>query len=388
MPIIVGRQSLNSAAAPNPRRSNMRIPETTPVIVGVGEFVDRPQSPAAGLEPVALIENAVRSACADSGGDLLSRIESIELVGLITWRYENPVGLLCQRLGIAPAHQINTSMGGETPIRLVHDAAIRIAKGELSVAAIVGGEAMNSMNRARKERAKLDWTPLASKEDAVRFDADFIEISPLSKTLGITDPLQMYPLYEIAAEFAWGETPAQGRAASANLWAQFARVAADNPSAWIRTAPNADVIGTTNTDNRLIAWPYSKLMVANPSVNQGSAIIVTSLAAARAAGVPEDRLIYVWGGAAAAEPANYLRRDRYDRSSAQAAALQGAVELAGGDAKQFSKMELYSCFPIVPKLALRELGLDSAAHTPTVTGGLTFFGGPLNNYMSHATCAM
>lgn len=366
----------------------MQSPETTPVIVGVGEYTERPESPLAALEPVALMEKALRSASEDSGADLLGQIQSIELVGLITWRYENPVALLCNRLGIRPEHQVNASMGGETPIRLIHDAAVRIAKGELQVAAIVGGEAMHAMKRARKERVALNWTPLASKENAVRFASDTIEVSPISKQLGITDPAQMYPLYEIAAEAAWGQTPAQGRTESAALWAQYAEVAQHNPYAWIRSAPSAEAIETPSLDNRMISWPYPKLMVANPSVNQAAAIIVTSLAAARAAGVPADRIVHIWGGGAAAEPDNYLQRDTYDHSTAQAAALAKAVALAGGNASRFKYLELYSCFPIVPKMALRNLGLESTAQSPTVAGGLTFFGGPLNNYMSHAVCAM
>jgi len=39
-------------------------------------------------------------------------------------------------------------------------------------------------------------------------------------------------------------------------------------------------------------------------------------------------------------------------------------------------------------MALRTLGLPEDGPAPTVAGGLTFFGGPLNNYMTHAVCSM
>lgn len=129
-------------------------------------------------------------------------------------------------------------------------------------------------------------------------------------------------------------------------------------------------------------------MVANPNVNQGAALIVMSEAAARAAGVPEDRMVHLWGGAAAREAEDFLRRDRFDRSTAQDAVLRRAVEIAGGDARAIEFLELYSCFPVVPKMALRSLGLEAGDTAPTVAGGLSFFGGPLNNYMTHALCAM
>src|SRR4029077_4303770 len=138
---------------------------------------------------------------------------------------------------------------------------------------------------------------------------------------------------------------------------------------------------------RLIAWPYTKLMVANPTVNMGGAVLMTSLAKARALGLREDRLVHVRGGASAEEPRDYLERDQFVESHAQNAVLEGAMALADGDGGAFDAIELYSCFPCVPKMARRTLKLGANVQ-PTVTGGLTFFGAPLNTYMTHAACAM
>lgn len=366
----------------------MQSAETIPVIIGIGEYVDRPARTQDALEPVDLMVQALRNADSDGGGGLLARLDSIELIGLISWRYVDPVGLLCERLGIAPARRVNASMGGETTIRLIHEAAVRIAKGEITTAAIVGGEAMNARNKAKKARESLPWTPLASPADAVQFPMSHYAMSKVAKKLRVMDPAQVYPFYEMATQAAWDQSPDQAQALSADLWAGYAAVAAQNPSAWISDAPDATRIADVTAGNRIINWPYTKSMVANPSVNMGAAVIVTSLATARANGVPEDRIVHIWGGAKAEEPEDYLLRDRYDHSSAQTAALNGALDLVGGDVSRFGPMELYSCFPVVPKMALRTLGLEQGAKVPTVTGGLSFFGGPLNNYMTHAVCAM
>jgi acetyl-CoA C-acetyltransferase len=128
-------------------------------------------------------------------------------------------------------------------------------------------------------------------------------------------------------------------------------------------------------------------MVANPTVNMGAAVLLTSLAKARAAGISEDRLVHVWGGASAKEPRDYLIRDQFFESHPQNAVLGAILDLIGGDGKAFDAIELYSCFPCVPKMARRTLGLGPDVQ-PTVTGGLTFFGAPLNTYMTHAACAM
>ena len=379
----------------------MRDASQTPVIIGVGEYTDRPEAVAQALEPLALMARALQAAEADAGCKLLSRLESLELIGLISWRYEDPVSLLCQRLDITPARQVNASMGGETPIRLVHEAALRIARGELKFAAIVGGEAMHAAAKAAKgqfalsaavggagdDTGGLPWTPPAPRDKAFKFASSSFEMSPVAQQLEMLDPARVYPLYEMAAQARWQQSPMQGQAESAGLWAQFAQVAAENPYAWIREAPAAEAIATPGPKNRMINWPYPKLMTANPMVNQGAAVIVTSLAEAQAMGVDPDRIVHIWGGAAAREPEDWLKRDRYDRSTAQEQVLAKALEIAGGRSS-IDHMELYSCFPVVPKMALRAMGETPGRSLPSVTGGLTFFGGPLNNYMSHALCAM
>ncbi len=366
------------AAAPDPAR--------IPVLIAQGEVTDRPTDLAAAREPVVLMADALRDAEQDAGVSLLGAIDSIDLVGIVGWPYRDPVALLCEKLGIAPARAVNASMGGETPVRLVHEAALRIAAGTSQVAAIVGGEAQNALNKARKAGVELAWTPPPPPGEAFRAHFDRMT-RPTSRALGVFAPVHIYPFYENAWTAARGLTPDGGRQASAALWARYAAVAADNPKAWIRTAPSAEEIGHQSATNRPVAFPYAKLNVANPVVNQGGAVVVASLAWARSAGITEDRLIHIWGGAAANEPNDYLLRDSYAHSTAMRAVLSRAAAIAGGDAAAFDLAELYSCFPIVPKMALEAMPLRAGLE-PTVAGGLTFFGGPLNNYMTHGICAM
>src|SRR6266481_7469343 len=106
-----------------------------PVIVGVGEIVDRPTDIADGLEPLTLLEQALKRAEADSGGKLLGELGSLDVVNFLSWRYRNPEKQLSDRLGIKPKHAYYGPVGGESPIRYLHEAARRIARGECSVAA-------------------------------------------------------------------------------------------------------------------------------------------------------------------------------------------------------------------------------------------------------------
>ncbi len=210
---------------------------------------------------------------------------------------------------------------------------------------------------------------------------------PLAVKLGVFRPVTVYPFYEVASSAHWGQTPREALAESGALWSRYSDAAAENPNAWLKRHFAAEEITTPTPDNRPIAWPYTKLMVANPMVNMGGAVLLTSLAKARAAGIAEERLIYPLGGASAEEPRDYLLRDQFRESHPQNAVLNAVMEMVGGDGRAFDAIELYSCFPCVPKMARRTLKLGPDVR-PTVTGGLTFFGAPLNTYMTHAACAM
>ena len=356
-----------------------------PVIVGVGEIVDRPKQITEGLEPLTLLEQALQRAEADSGGKLLGEIGSLDIVNFLSWRYQDPARQLSARLGITPAHAYYGPVGGESPIRYLHEAAQRIARGECSVAAVCGAEAQSTATKAERAKIELPWTPFAHDVPEPKRGAAFQK--PMAVKLGVFRPITVYPLYETATSAHWGQTPREALAESGALWSTYAAVAAQNPNAWLKKHFTSEEITTPTPDNRLIAWPYTKLMVANPAVNMGGAILMTSLAKARAAGIGEDRLIHLWGGASAEEPRDYLVRDQFYESHPQNAVLKAVMDLAGGDGRKFDAIELYSCFPCVPKMARRTLGLGTEVQ-PTVTGGLTFFGAPLNSYMTHAACAM
>ena len=340
-----------------------------PVIVGVGEIADRPKDIAEGLEPMALLEQAVRRAEADSGAKLLGELGSLDVVNFLSWRYRDPEKQLAARLGANPAHCYYGPVGGESPIRYIHEAAKRIARGECSVAVVCGAEAQSTATKAERGGISLPWTPFAHDVEEPKRGAAFQK--PMAVKLGVFRPITVYPFYEAATAAHWGQTPREAMAESGALWSTYSNVASQNPNAWLKRRFTADEITTPTPDNRLIAWPYTKLQVANPTVNMGAAVLITSLAKARAAGIAEDRVIFLWGGASAEEQRDYLIRDQFIQSHPQNAVLEAVMDLVGGDGKAFDAIELYSCFPCVPKMARRTLGLGADVQ-PTVTGGLTF----------------
>lgn len=356
--------------------------DNLPVIVGVGEITQRSKDPAESQEPLALMEAALRAAEQDAGTALLHSADALDVVCEHSWPYADAPKLLAARLGAKPTHAVYATAGGESPVRLIHEAALRIARGESTIAAIAGAEANYTVAAAAKAGITLPWTPRDPQAKLLR-GADICH--PLAVRHGVYAPAHVYPFYENAALAAWGQSPAEAHEESARLWSRLSEVAQHNPHAWLRQRFSPDEVGTPNERNRLIAWPYTLRMVANPLVNMGAAVLLTSLGHARKLRIPAQRLAYVWGGAAAQEPRDYLARDGYARSHAQDAVLEAVRELAG--ICGFALNELYSCFPVVPKMARRTLGLGPDAALSS-TGGLSFFGAPLNNYMTHAAAGL
>jgi len=359
-------------------------PEHIPVIVGVGQINDRPEQAGDGLDPVGLMVEALRRADTDAGGGLLEDCDSLSVVAQLAWPQLNPVdGTVAERLGIAPSHCMQTAMpNGDSPILLLHEAANRIGRGEACICAITGGEALRTAGQLAALKKRRD----GERPNALR-DATHRVRRGYAQSYGLVVPTDVYPLYENAGRAAYGQTLAEGQAESGAIWALMSEVAAASEGAWIRTPVSAAEITSPSDSNRPIAFPYTKLQVANSSVNQGAGFIVTSLAEARRRGIAEDRMVWIGHGAAAHESGNFLARDRYDASPSLATSIERTMELNRVATSDLAHVELYSCFPCVPKMARRVLGwpLDRPA---TVFGGLTFGGGPIGNYMSHAVVAM
>lgn len=358
-------------------------PERIPVIVGVGQVNDRPSDPDEGLDSLGLMIAALKAADEDAGGGWLTSLDSLAIVDQISFR---ELGNLCEPLaaaiGATPAIAYQApAPHGDTPIRMLNEAANRIGAGEATIAAVVGGEALRTAAGRAKKHAGSDKSYNAVRAASLRREPGYAQIH------GLAAPVDVYPLYENAGRAAYGQSLAEAQAESAQIWSRMSEVAATGEGAWITRPATPEAILTADANNRPIAFPYTKLTVANSSVNQGAGFIVTSLAEARRRGIAEDRLIHVGMGAAAKEAPSILQRDRYDRSVSMETSIRRTLDLNGMSGADFDFVELYSCFPCVPKMARRVLGwpVDKPA---SVFGGLTFGGGPIGNYMSHAVVAM
>lgn len=368
----------------------MALDPRTPVIVGVGQTLRRPETLEGVPEPAEMMIDALRLAADDAvpGARLLEAADSIRVVELLSWRYANPGALLAERLGASPRETMRTATGGNSPQALLNRTAEDIQRGDLDVALIAGAEAMYSRLLARKTKDWLEWTtqPAETPEPVlVGDDRPGTNEGEMARSVAI--PTQIYPVFENALRAKAGRSIDDHQIAVSELWSRFAAVAAKNPNAWSPEKRSPEEIRTVTPDNRMIGFPYPKLMNSNLQVDQAAAVIVCSVDAARRLGVPDDRWVFPHSGADGHDHWWVSERDDLASSPAIRACGREALGLAGIGIDDVAHVDLYSCFPSAVQVSAAELGL-ALDRQLTVTGGLCFAGGPGNNYVTHSIAAM
>lgn len=356
-----------------------------PVVVGVGQVVRRDDEDVALGEPLRLLLDAAHAADADTGASALEHVDAIELMPIGAWPYDDLPGIVSERLGLdrARVRAREHPVGGETPIRALDAAAARIAAGDADVVLIAGAEGTRAVTRARRDGVELPWTPPGARSTIPTMSPELQRAG----AVGLQRAMHTFPLYEHALRAHEGVSLADAQAESGAMWSALSEVAAANPYAWLRAARTAQDVTAITLDNRMVSFPYPKSLVANPYVNQGAALLVTDTETARRLGILEERWVHVLGGAGADEPPDPRTRAAYHHVPAVDVTVREVQRRTATTTDDYDVVELYSCFPAMPKLTRRALGRDVAAPI-SVTGGLSFFGGPGSNYLTHSVAAM
>jgi acetyl-CoA C-acetyltransferase len=362
----------------------MALDPRTPVIVGVGQVVQR----AAGLddarEPLDLLVDAVRAAATDAGLASVPTADSVQVVNLLSWRYRDPARLLADELGLQPGETVYTTASGNTPQYLVNETAEALQAGRLGLAVLAGGEAWRTRMRARRAEAELRWRKAPEGTEPTRTVGSTTPMAhPTESARGIVMPIQIYPMFETALRAAAGEGVDEHQVKISELWSRFSAVASANPYAWVQRALEAEEIRTPGPSNRMIGFPYPKYMNSNNDVDQAAAVILCTAERAQWLGVPRDRWVFPIAGADGHD--HYFVSEREDLHSTPAVEMLGrtVLDLAETSIDDIGLVDLYSCFPAAVQAGAAALGLPLDRQL-TRTGGLSFAGGPWNNYVMHA----
>jgi acetyl-CoA C-acetyltransferase len=373
---------------------------STPVLVGCGDVTDLTTPASAGRSPYDLTAQAVREALADTGAAdrVAAAIDTVAMLRSFadtSHRFKsalgtstNPPKSVADRAGLRASRHLYTWNGGNMPQVLVNLFCEQIARGELRAALICGGEALRTQHAVQREGLDVSWAEDPGGEPELIGDPrrgwnDHEDAHNLRAAI------TFYPLFENAIRGARGASIAQHMHSMARLLARFAAVAAANPRATRRDGLSAERLGTVDDDNRWIGFPYPRYMNANAFIDQAAALVMTSVGVADELGIAHDKRVFLHGCAEGHDHWYVSERLDFHSSPAIRAVPQQAFAMAGRSLADMAFIDLYSCFASAVEIGCAELGLaEDDPRGLTVTGGLPFFGGPGNNYVTHAIAEM
>lgn len=376
-----------------------QVDDNMPVLVGCGDVTDMDTPFEKGRSPYDLIAQASRRALDDTGagriGEAIDTLAMIRLFSDTSHRFATKLGAstnapksIANRLGLNPGRLIYSWNGGNMPQYLLNMFAESIARGETKGALLCGGEALRTQYGAERANLPVSWAedPGGTHEqigDPRRGWNDHEDKHNMRAAIA------MYPLFENAIRGARGRSIDEHMKAIGTLMAGFAKVAAANPLATRRDGFSAERLITVDAENRWIGFPYPRYLNSNAFIDQAAAVVMTSAGQARKLGVPESKWVFLHGCADGHDHWYVSERINLHSSPAIREASRIALSMAGRTLSDMTFLDLYSCFASAVEIGCQELGLaEDDPRGLTITGGLPFFGGPGNNYVTHSISEM
>lgn len=362
---------------------------TTPVVVGAAEVVHRDSPSFVMVSATDLMIEAVNAAISATGATspLGVRIGEI-LVPHGTWPESNPGRAIAEAVGAANARTIRSELG-VLQQSLLARAATDVAAGVVDVAIVVGGENRWSGVVAGKTGTAVPDPPalsLSSEPDEVIAPKEMV-ISPIEIERNLTTAAHQYAIIESALRNHLGHSVGAHQRELGALWARFAAIAAEVPGSWDQRALSAEDIAFESETNRMIAAPYPKWLISQWNVDQSAALILTTVGTARELGIDESKWVFPLSIVESNAVIPLPERAELHRWPASHLVAATALETAGVTVDEIGPVDLYSCFPAAVEVQAREIGF-SKNRDLTLTGGMTFGGGPFNNYSLQGAAAM
>ena len=303
----------------------------TPCIIGVARRTWHPaEVPAGAPEPLAMWEEMARAAADDAGAatgpDLLRQLESIDVVYSQSWQYDDAVARLAERLGAAPARRQYSGIGGSVPQTLAADLARDIVQGHLDLGLIVGAEALATVRQLTKAGQQPQWS--FPPEVAPPFPMT-LSLYPSEISHSVFQAYLTFALFDNARRAHLGRTLSEHQAKLGAVLASMTEVAAASPHAWFPIARTPEEIVTPTPGNRMVAYPYTKLMTSIMDVDMAAAFVVASAAKADSLGVGADKRVYLRGWGYDEDPEHVADHADLWRAPGMRTASQTALNGAG-----------------------------------------------------------
>lgn len=359
------------------------IDANTPVLVGYGTAHQRTSDPDEALDAAGLmIDATMTSVPSTPATSILPQVDWVGATEGLT-AYPDPARLVAEAIGAVKAHTVLAKVGVMQQT-LISRACSLVQSGDAALALVVGGEARyrDVLAKAAGKQAKIALQSSDAQPDEVLTPAAEIVLRCEAEA-GLLGAPAFYALVDSAWRVRRSQSLDQHRRELGELYARFSEIAAQNPAAVRRQIYDVDYLQSPSPDNPFIAFPYTKLMVTTWTVDQAAALLFCTVATAERLGIPRER----WVFPVVAIESNHMVpvTARKDMTQVEAVrAMAGAcTRVAGVDPSAIDLLDIYSCFPVAVTVTAKGLGIPTGRDL-TLTGGMSFAGGPYNNYVFQA----
>jgi acetyl-CoA C-acetyltransferase len=352
-----------------------------PVLVGIGSLQQKGSFGKLD-EALILMEQATLDAIEDTNApEIKNYIDEIQIPKGF-WAYRDPGKWIAEKHGFAEAETSVTKIG-VLQQNLVNSACKKIIDGEIRASLIVGGEARFKMIQALKEGLPYEEMALTENPDNYVKAKEDLYVAEELDALGMM-AVGYYAIIESAMRYKNQYSLKEHESFLGNYYERFSQIASKNPHAWNQKIFTAEEIKTPSKKNQKIAYPYNKLHNTSWNVNQASALILTSDEIADQLKIPFDKRVYPLVSSETNHMIGVIQRPDLTSPVGLKLATKYLLETAAKNNIKPTFYELYSCFPVAVQLFAKALNIPENIDK-TITGGMPFAGGPLNNYMLHAT---
>ena len=351
-----------------------------PVVIGVS-CLQQKESFDKLDESLVLMEKAALAAISDSTNtEIKNFIDEIQIPKGY-WRYRDPGKWIATKNAFKKDIKTYITKIGVLQQNLINAACIRIIDGEINASLILGGESRYKKLIAKIENKKFIETELNENPDFYIKANDDLQLDIEENELG-NMAVGYYSIMESSMRSKSKFDDHHNKIAK--VYSNFSKIASKNPLAWSDKEYSIKDILYKNNKNPPQAFPYNKFHCTSWNVNQAAAIIICSEKIANLLNIPKDKRVYPIASSENNHMISTLQRPSLSDSAGMNLAAQFILEICKKNNLTPSLYDLYSCFPIAVQMFAKSLKLENLENT-SITGGMSFAGGPLNSYVLNAT---
>ena len=352
-----------------------------PVVVGIGDIQQKDQFDNLD-EALILMEKASINAINDCENSKITKYIDEVQIPKGFWKYRDPGKWIAEKNNF-PNVKTTVSKIGVLQQSLINNACKKIIDGKIKACLIVGGEARYKLIKAQTENKNFIETELADNPDHYIKANDELNINIEIENLG-TMAVGYYAILESAFRYMKNKDFHEHHKNISNVYSEFSKIARVNNMGWLKESFTSEDILNPSKSNPQMAFPYNKLHCTSWNVNQAAAMILCSEKLADKLNINTKKRIYP----IASSENNHmiptiLRKNLYESYGLNLAA-KFILDICEKNNIEPSYYDLYSCFPIAVQMFAEALKIKDISST-SLTGGMSFAGGPLNSYVINST---